>query len=396
MTFKHLKSHQFIISFLLLAFFIVSCDDTTEEEIVRGNIVSVGTNPTNISAILINIAFSDINMNDDAKAVYDVEAFTFVYKTINTQGDLVDASGAIYIPRSDSLNVTSFPLLSVHHGTTFKRDEVASVNVYNNGESLWAASNGFVVVCPDGLGLGVSDGIHPYIHSEGSAMPVIDAIRAARIFSDQQDVLLNNQLFLMGYSEGGYVTMATHKIIEEYYADEFVVTASAPQSGPYNVEQMANLVLGGSTYDNPEYFGYIFMAYSDIYELSPINEIFQSPYAEKLPHLYDGTYSGGEINDSLTTIISDLFTPQFLSDFLGDGQTELKAILAQNNVDDWVPDAPVRLFHGINDITVPYTISVSTSQKMSLSLASYVGDHGSAAIPCIEAAIIWLETFIEQ
>ncbi|NIA18498.1 MAG: hypothetical protein GWO85_00210 [Simkaniaceae bacterium] len=390
-----MKRRVLFSSILSIVFILqFGCENAPDKEPSRGDIVSISETVTAISSGLINYWFSGYELDPAVLAVYDVDVYSIVYKSINPKGELVDVSGAIYIPRSDSLDISSFPLLSVHHGTTFRRDLVASENAYNNGESLWAASNGFVVVCADGLGLGISDGLHPYMHAEGSALPVIDMLRAGRNFAEEHELELSDQVFLMGYSEGGYVTMATHKIIEETYSDEFNITASAPQAGPYDLLQMATLVINEQSYDNPGYFGYIFMAYNDIYALGPIGEIFQSPYAEKLPNLYDGSFGGGDINDSLTTIIADLFTSQFLADFLGDGQLNLKSVLRENSVINWTPSAPVRFFHGEDDKTVPYAISVAASQAMGLPLSTYEGDHGSAAVPCIEGAILWLETFV--
>lgn len=59
---------------------------------------------------------------------------------------------------------------------------------------------------------------------------MIDALAAARkAFAKlPHPVEDNGKLFLTGYSEGGYVTMATHRAMQ---VAGITVTASAPQSG---------------------------------------------------------------------------------------------------------------------------------------------------------------------
>ncbi len=379
------------IVILLALVFTLSCD-TNQTEDRRGELVDVSETPLSLPLSLTASWFNNLGLSEATLPQYDIMVYSLTYRTINHQGNSVLASGAVYVPVSTDGH--SFPLISIHHGTTFERDKVASVSAYHNSESIWAAANGFVVSCPDGLGLGVSDEIHPYILAEGSATAAIDMLRAVKTFARNNDIPLNDQLFLAGYSEGGYVTMATHKTIEEYYSDEFTVTASAPMAGPYDIRFMADLVIGSDTYDNPGYFGYIFVAYKDVYDLPPISAIFQEPYAGYIDFLYDGTHSGGEINDSLTTVLADLFTPEFLAGFRGDGYTDLKTAMEDNDVAHWAPSAPVRLFHGMDDVTVPYAVSVAAAENMSLPLVSFPGDHGGAAIACIDSAYAWLESFV--
>ena len=62
---------------------------------------------------------------------------------------------------------------------------------------------------------------------------VIDMLRAVKHFCNQNNFIqFNEQLFLEGYSEGGYVTMAAVKEIEENLSDEFNITMSFPMVEP--------------------------------------------------------------------------------------------------------------------------------------------------------------------
>ena len=85
----------------------------------------------------------------------------------------------------------------------------------------------------------------------------------------------------------------------------------------------------------------------------------------------DGSKTISEANKELTTTIKDLFTAKFLSDYLGDGEQELKNVFAKNSLVSWSPKAPIKLFHGENDSTVGYNNSVIARD----SLKSKRGQH---------------------
>ncbi len=389
---KYSKATMFLLLFVLL--FTLGCEDNHEPEIQRGEIVSSKKTLPLLTAENINQFLPSDSIHADAWAEYNIEAYSVQYYTIDVHGKQTIASGAIYVPLSET--DVSFPLASVHHGTIFRREDVASVNPYYSGDGIWIAGNGFVVACPDGLGLGVSDGIHPYIHAKGSAEPVVDFLRACRTFVTEKGIELNGQLFLAGYSEGGYVTMATHKTIEENYADEFQITASAPMAGPYDIEGWATTLLSWDTYDQPACLGYVFMTYNTIYDLNNVHEVFQSPYAEKVPFLYDGTLNGDQIRDSLTIVIADLFQPSFIEGFTTNPEHELRTLLLEENtLLNWAPEAPIQIYHGSADVIVPYSVAEITANALNITLVTFENrNHSTAAIPSISEAILWLESYV--
>ena len=54
------------------------------------------------------------------------------------------------------------------------------------------------------------------------------------------------QLFIAGYSQGGFVALATQRAIQQQYSNEFKVTAAAGLSGPYALAQFSDNVFSGS------------------------------------------------------------------------------------------------------------------------------------------------------
>jgi dienelactone hydrolase len=162
---------------------------------------------------------------------FPVKVYKITYRTVDAAGTEVQASGAAVVP------VMNHPaaLLSHQHGTI--TSESGAPSNYGNSSEVWSAgtvlaSSGYVVSAPDYLGYGAAKNIsHPYEHRATLASASRDMLRAVRELCVTEKVALNGQLFLTGYSEGGYATMSLHKLLEEEHADEFTVTASAPAPG---------------------------------------------------------------------------------------------------------------------------------------------------------------------
>ena len=299
------------------------------------------------------LSFANLQSGTDIalSAKNDIQVYAVNYQTIDPAGELTLASALIALPADTE---HSYPLIAYQHGSETLRAEVPSQNSLDL-PTLALAASGYVVVSADYLGLGESQLLHPYVHGHTLATTIIDGLRSARHLAAEQGIQLNKQLFLAGYSEGGYATMAAHKELQAHYADEFTVTASAPIAGPYDLSgTMRQLLLDEASLPSPFYFPYTVLAYNQVYGLSDqLSDFFQSPYDQTISTFYDGNHSGLEINSALPEK-QLLYTPA-LYDLLADGQNSwLQLALAENDTYRWVPDAPMYLFHCVNDNNVPY------------------------------------------
>ncbi len=286
---------------------------------------------------------------------YGVSIYKLVYETVDGDGEPTIASGALAIPEVESLHL---PFLSFQHGTVLERDDVASVTGFDGFYGLigmWMGTSGYVTAIPDYLGLGVSEIFHPYIIAEPSATSIIDMMRASREFCAIQEINLNGQVFLGGYSEGGYTTMAAQKMIEEDYPDEFYLTASAPCSGPYDLSGvMVDVMLSGEEYGQPWYLPYTVLAYQDAYNLvDDLNDYLLPFYADTLPLLFDGTHSTNEVDAIMPTVPIEIFHPEVIEEFANDPNHPLRLALAENDLIDWAPQSLTTLYHSDDDELVP-------------------------------------------
>jgi acetyl esterase/lipase len=228
------------------------------------------------------------------------------------------------------------------------------------------ASIGYVVVEPDYLGLGDGPGLHPYQHAATEASASIDMLRSAREFCDSAGIKRNNQLFLMGYSEGGHASIATHRAIQEQLNGEFTVTASVGMSGAYDMSGvMINRMLSDSTYSQPGYLADLVVSWNPIYHLyDSIQQAFVAPYDTTIPPLLDGTHGNGDLDNAMPNVPKRAFTSSELDTFLNDPNSVLRLALKANDDFDWTPMCPTRLFFCMADTYVPYMNSVVAINKM--------------------------------
>src|SRR5208283_3361545 len=181
-----------------------------------------------------------------------VDFYYLKFWTVGGAGETTESSGALMVPTGAAPNCSGLrPVIEYAHGPqTNKAFNIADITNPSNTEgaliAAMFAAQGYIVVAPNYAGYDISTlGYHPFINAaqqSGEMMNILTAARTAlpNIMSATSD---NGQLFLTGYSEGGYVAMATLRALE---AAGDKVTAAAPMSGPYAVETFGDAVFFGS------------------------------------------------------------------------------------------------------------------------------------------------------
>src|SRR5215831_9413798 len=163
------------------------------------------------------------------------------------------ASGALMVPTGPAPFCSGpRPILLYAHGTATNRaTNLANILDPSNTEGVLIAAmfaaHGVIVVAPNYAGYDSSPlAYHPFLNGTQQSGEMIDALKAARAAlpnipaSATTDAHL---LFITGYSQGGYVAMATAKALEAAADPTFV--ASAPMSGPYALEAFGDMVFFG-------------------------------------------------------------------------------------------------------------------------------------------------------
>src|SRR5690554_6009 len=277
------------------------------------------------------------------KVDHGIRIYRITYRT-TFNGEPVIASGMVSAPLGEGI----FPLLSYQNGTNTLHSDAPSVNIdrdlYLMLQSV--ASTGFIVAMPDYLGFGETDDMfHPYLHKNSTIPVVIDMLRAVEELGKLQGFETNDDLYLTGYSMGGWATLQVQREIETNMSGEFNLIASAPGAGPYDLNLTSDYILNQPTYPMPYFMGYVFDSYTKLNEFdTPLDAVFKAPYHTLIPDLYRGIYSGVEINEQLTTSIPDLFTEDFLLNRTTDPiYAPIIQSLESNSVETWPLSTPTRM-----------------------------------------------------
>lgn len=334
---------------------------------------------------------------------YEVDVHRVIYNTPDVHGQPTTASGIVCLPSQDSC---AMPMMAYLHGTKMRKDETF---YFLQGEwflGVLTASSGYAMCMPDYLGLGASPGIHPYQHAHSEATASVDIMRSCRIICEAESKPLNDQLFLIGYSQGGHSVMATHRMIQEELSDEFVVTASAPGSGPYDMAgAQLDMVSSFEPYSQPGYLPFLIQSYQHVYEnlYDSIQQIYVSPYDVTLPPLLDGNHGMGEVNNAMPSVPRLIFQQEYQDAFFGDPQHPAQVALRDNDVYQWVPEAPVLFNYCRSDEEVSYLNTIVASSYMLNAGATNIEvierdtviGHFACAEPSILFSKLWFDSMAD-
>lgn len=179
-----------------------------------------------------------------------VTTYTLKYHTVDSLAADTDASAAVMVPSGkDAACQGDRPVLLYAHGTTVqKSDDMADLS---STEPLMIAAlfaaRGYIVVAPNYAGYaGSSLAYHAYLDANQQSADMVDALRAARASFASMKVGASSRLMVTGYSQGGYVALATQRAMQTGYAGEFNVTAAAPLSGPYALLLFGDTIFAGA------------------------------------------------------------------------------------------------------------------------------------------------------
>jgi pimeloyl-ACP methyl ester carboxylesterase len=335
------------------------------------------------------------------KTVFGLKAYRITYWTLDENNQRVKASGLLVIPDTNSLdpsvrNLYSFPIISDQHGTIFLDSEAPTNAFASDLQTVlkggapsstifslvisYTGLLGFASVMPDYIGYGESkDQYHTYMLEQSLANSVIDLLRAVLEFCEANNHPIKREVYLAGYSEGGYATMAAAKKIQTFYR-YFNLKGVVPMAGVYNMEKMGLGIISSQTLTYPPFPAYVVYAYSQAYDYINLSELIQDVFIDQLPSFFDKTKDGDTIyglmfnlvnkNPSESFEVTDFFKPEAVNDYILNENNSFRVALRENNVDDWTPKMKMLFIHCGGDNILPQTLAYETYQKFVQSGAT--------------------------
>lgn len=221
---------------------------TMQNDLTQNICFNIDVNSADCDYDLANVNTSQFGYFKVSQITQSVSNYKIIYNTPGVYGESEIVSGLVSIP-ANTTNIKGIVLY--YHGTNENKNTVPSNfdpefgQYYNLFLSEVFASQGYIVVAPDYVGLGDNKSVmHPYYsYPETNAASGIYMLKAARTFLN--NIAVSNQnnelnLYVTGYSEGGTNSMWASYYLQNQYnwtlgAYNLKFKKSAPVSGAYNL-----------------------------------------------------------------------------------------------------------------------------------------------------------------
>ena len=319
----------------------------------------------------------------------------FQYGTTGGAGEKTTASGGIMVPSgADPACQGPRPVLLYAHGTSLdKNKNMASPQ---DSEAFLTAAlytaQGYIVVAPNYAGYEASTlPYHPYLNLKQQGEEMVDALTAARKAFPAVKTAASNMLFVSGYSQGGFVSMAAQRALQ---LAGTTVTAGDHLSGVYALGAFGDAVYGGVVNGGATLFAPLLntsfqRAYGDIYATP--SDMYEATFATGIETLLPSTMPLNTLIGTGKLPATALFAadsqPQPLGTF-GFGTPNLIKTSYRNAVrtdaatnptapqhplrraafrndllkQDWTPTRPMLLCGGNADPTVFYALNTTAAK----------------------------------
>jgi pimeloyl-ACP methyl ester carboxylesterase len=313
-----------------------------------------------------------------------VDCYRMLY-SIQADGKVIQLSGLLALPH----RIAARRLVSFQHGTTTTRSAVPSqLDGTGLAAAITFAGNGYALVMPDYPGLGESEGRHPYYVADAIGPAIVGMIEAAQ----RLEGVPNAPVFLSGFSEGGWASLAALRIME---ADGRQVLGSAQVAGAYDLRHMSlPAALKGGAPSHSLYLAYAAWGQSAYYS-HPLDSVLTPEYATLVTRLFAGA-KPQEILKALPGNPRTMFNQTFLDAFDHDKSHWYLDAFAANSIVNVTPRAPLRLYYGSMDKDVVPDEALSASRSMQARgadvLAIDVGPigHDASMLAAAPRILAWL------
>lgn len=256
------------------------------------------------------------------------------------------ATGLIAIPDTAD---TFFPMISYQHGTVYGKREVPSFPWYSSETQLMIAQfagQGYVLVGADYFGMGLSEEPEGYMVKGSHQQACYDMLMASRAVLEHLQRKASD-LFLAGWSQGGFVTMA---FLEKLEDSKVEVKAAATASAPVDVFVALNGFLNFPRKNDAPWVTTLFILSSFAFEnYYGVAGLAQSLINDEYYDVSRKAYDKQPVNDSdiptdLRKLIrKEYFDPQFFA------ASAYGKLVAAAQGYRWVIQTPVRNYFGKSD-----------------------------------------------
>ena len=305
-----------------------------------------------------------------------------LYESVDTDGKPITLSGKVLLPADGKVK----RCILVSHYTIGSNAESPSNTFPLEGLLV---KLGYAVIVPDYIGYGVtSEMVHPYLVMDVTARNVLDMYKAVIPFMKKAGCVPEyDDIYLMGYSQGGATTMAVQHLIEHHHEDVKIRRVFAG-GGPYDVKATFDRFVETDVASYPCAVPIMMQGMVVGNKLDLNMEDMMAPFVyENLDKWVNSKrYTPSQINSLIgTNVTHELLTPIGM-DRTSAEVSEMYKAMTNNSIlsYSWTPKAPVFIMHSIDDETVPYENAVRAKNKWKGANIQYnFGYYGSHVVTCV-------------
>lgn len=323
-----------------------------------------------------------------------------IYESMAADGSPITLSGKVLMPADGKFD----RYIVVSHYTIGSNKEAPS-NAFPLEGML--CSMGYALICPDYIGYGITaDKIHPYLVMDVTAINVVDMYVAVRKYFDAAGLHpKHDDIYLMGYSQGGATTMAVEYMIEEIYnlfvLDEPIkIRRVFAGGGPYDVKATYERFVTENVADYPVAVPLVLQGMIKGNDLDLDLKTMMQPWlCDKLDDWINSKlYTTAEINELLGTKITSYMLTETGMNVQSKEVSELFKAMVQNSIISyaWEPQAPVYIMHSMDDETVTYLNATNAKQRWANANIIYNFGHYGGHIKTCLRFILTVKTLLEQ
>ncbi len=322
------------------------------------------------------------------------------YESVDTQYGEITLSGKVLMPASGKFD--RYILVS-HY--TIGSDREAPSNAFPLEGLL--CSMGYALICPDYIGYGITrDKIHPYLVMDITAMNVVDMYLSVKNYFEAAGIRPKyDDIYLLGYSQGGATTMAVEYMIESLYNwvlddDPIKIRRVFAGGGPYDVQATYNRFVTTDVADYPIAVPLVLQGMIEGNNLDLDVETIMQPWlCEKLDEWVNSKqYTTGQVNELIGTKVTHRMLTETGMDVKSKDVSELYKAMVQNSIVSyaWIPQAPVYILHSMDDETVTYLNATNAKQKWAGANIQYNFGHYGGHIKTCLRFLLTVKTLLEQ
>lgn len=293
------------------------------------------------------------------------------YTSVNDRGEPVNLTALMIYPyHVPNITRVEAPIVSFNHATQLLKKlapskwksahwKDASDFPEEVVADIMAVWYGWIIVMPDYQGMGDDVGEnHPFCVREKLAIATADLVEAAiQSTSNCQHTYVkwNGDLYLLGFSEGGFVTMSAARELEER---NIPINGVVCLDGPYDLSgTMLDVILADTPFPVPYFLPMFLVGYQTVYPaLFPYREMLAEPYRTDLPQYTNGFYDDQVVNSKMPSdrILKKVFNPAFIDTLRNHESMAFKTIQGNNSYVGWTPKSKMLLWHCRNDDCVTF------------------------------------------